>query len=810
MSPTRIHKIKKIDSYRIFRNWKPSGNVEFGRVNLIYGQNGSGKSTLASLLQGCAKYANDEFEGHEDERADIAGAGLAIEVCEDSGPPASGSSAIRWDDRVFWGRVRVFNKDFVRHNLAFGADGGPQPQVLLTIGKINVDAEAELAELRPKLDRVRSEIDLAEKAVAKAEKRKKDRLTDIARDVGGSLNGTSLAEYQARRYNRPKVENLLAEFEKDSTALDGGSSDLAADIKTATGISMKPVALPKISVILEGEALGKARSLLNSSVLDSNVIEELRGHPDRARWVQEGLRLHDGLNDCLFCGQEFTSERRAALNAHFDESYKRLQDQIDTLVGRLERSVKDSEKYLSLIPSDESVYEDLRGELKGARQAYRQEHADYQRGIEVVVVALKEKKNNPFSVPVLDRGLDLAAPEVATFEKVVAAHSEKIDSHDKDARAAARRVELYHVKNFVDEYRSLKEDLADKERVRDALKEEEGELAKKILELENGDRDPVPGADELTDYVARLLGRDELRFSASDEGKRYIIERHGAPASNLSEGEQTAIALLYFLVSVREDKVEGDPPIVVIDDPVSSLDNGILFGASAHMWSELVVKTYVSQVFMMTHNFELFRQWLVQMERVPKKRRSGGYTAHEIRARYCVDKGGGLSRKSEMLPWKLDDARTKKLHSQYHFLFDRVAQALQDAGAGLDLAEQMEVMALMPNAARRMLEAFMAFRCPEKMGDFQGSLQAVLDIRPGLDGSVRTHIVRYLHNYSHLEEADLSRPLDPSESAAVLRSLFQLMRHVDPGHVSSMCKALGIEEDKLLDSPAPSSIGAFS
>ena len=609
MSLMRIHKIKKIKNYRIFQEWAPSSAVEFARVNLIYGPNGSGKSTLANLLLGCATHAAAEPEVGGGSQ-DAVNAGLCL-----LGTMGDGTSTIEIgvDDSEFWRRVRVFNKDFVRHNLAFGADGGPQPQALLTIGKINVDAEAELAELHPKLDKVRSEIGPAERAAKKAEKSKDDRLTDIARGIGNSLTGTSLPEYQARSYRRPKVERLLADFEKDSTVLDGASLDVAADIKTATSAPMRHVVLPEKGVLLEGVGLREARSLLDSSILDNNVIEELSGHPDRARWVQEGIPLHGGRGDCLFCGQTFTSERRAALNAHFDESYRRLQEQIDRLVGQLELSVEDSAKYLSLIPADESVYEDLRGEFKRARQAYRQEHAAYQRGIEVVVAALKAKKNNPFSIPDLGRGLDLVAPDVAALEKVVAVHSEKIDSHDKDARAAARRVELYHIKNFVDEYKLLKKDHADKERVRNDLKEEERRLSKRISELENIDGDPVPGADELTDYVARLLGRNELRFSASDEGKRYTIERNGAPASNLSEGEQTAIALLYFLVSVRKDKVQGGPPLVIIDDPVPSLDNEILFGASAHMWSELVENDYADQAFLITHNFDLFLYWLTHL-----------------------------------------------------------------------------------------------------------------------------------------------------------------------------------------------------
>ena len=60
MTKTLIRKIERIKNYRIFQNWQPDGDIEFARVNLIYGQNGSGKSTFASLLAGCAVNATTE------------------------------------------------------------------------------------------------------------------------------------------------------------------------------------------------------------------------------------------------------------------------------------------------------------------------------------------------------------------------------------------------------------------------------------------------------------------------------------------------------------------------------------------------------------------------------------------------------------------------------------------------------------------------------------------------------------------------------------------------------------------------------
>ena len=318
------------------------------------------------------------------------------------------------------------------------------------------------------------------------------------------------------------------------------------------------------------------------------------------------------------------------------------------------------------------------------------------------------------------------------------------------------------------------------------------DLERQITTLENVDGDPVPGAEELTKGLTGLLGRNELTFSAHG-AKHYAIKRAGAPATHLSEGEQTAIALLYFLSSVRKDKIAGDPPIVVIDDPVSSLDQGILFGASAHIWSELVVNTYASQVFLLTHNFEFFRQWLIQMEAVPKKRREGGYTAYRVCAH--VDDHG--RRRPVFEIWELDDDRRKKLRSQYHFLFDQVATTLKESDRDLDSIAQMEAAALVPNTARKLLEGFLSFRTPANMGKLHESVRAALDARPGLDDSVRTMVVRYAHANSHLEEADLTKPLEPSESVPFLHALFTFMDHVDSEHFTSMCQALGHDPEVL-------------
>ncbi len=76
---------------------------------------------------------------------------------------------------------------------------------------------------------------------------------------------------------------------------------------------------------------------------------------------------------------------------------------------------------------------------------------------------------------------------------------------------------------------------------------------------------------DLTNRLKIFLGRSELTFAAADEG--YLVQRSGRPAKRLSEGEKTAIAFIYFIVQLGDQAFDIAEGVVVIDDPISSLDS---------------------------------------------------------------------------------------------------------------------------------------------------------------------------------------------------------------------------------------------
>jgi hypothetical protein len=194
-----------------------------------------------------------------------------------------------------------------------------------------------------------------------------------------------------------------------------------------------------------------------------------------------------------------------------------------------------------------------------------------------------------------------------------------------------------------------------------------------------------------------------------------------------------------------------------------------------------------------THSFEMFRQWIIQLEGAPKPL-IGKHTIHELRIRHR-SVAGDVRRVPILEPWPTDKKESGRLRSQYHFLFSQVADAVLKSEAGANLHEQLDILALAPNSARKMLEAFLSFKYPKQMGDFNGSMRAALDNIQ--DGPTRIRIVRYVHAYSHNEDGDLGKPLEPGEATAVLASVFHLIRALDPGHYESMCESLDLEPQTL-------------
>jgi wobble nucleotide-excising tRNase len=306
-----------------------------------------------------------------------------------------------------------------------------------------------------------------------------------------------------------------------------------------------------------------------------------------------------------------------------------------------------------------------------------------------------------------------------------------------------------------------------------------------------------------------LLGRSELKFEAVDG--RYVVTRDGQPAAGLSVGERTVIALVHFLESAARFDDSGGKPIVVIDDPVSSLDNDTFMGISTYIWAEAVAKDHIAQVVLLTHNFDLFRQWDVQIEGLHRgKGMAPLFPAnfYEIRSQHTTDATGNTRRRPYISAWPTTVDARRKLRSSYHHAFMALARAKKALAADDSLDNRLDAQLLFPNVIRRLLETFLAFKRPEWVGDFSGAMRnsAALLKDSGYAedtaDALRLRLTRYAHAGSHADTPATDSTVNPDEVATAITDAFAFMKCVDEPHFRGLCEVLDLKPQELLKGSA--------
>ncbi|GEM_PF-259966 len=769
----KINKIPRIKNHRIFRDFSwPAALQPFGRFNGIYGWNASGKSTLSNIFRAIEK------------ESPIADGEVTIEIdnthVQASGfAPASGLP-----------RVKVFNRAFVDENVF--ASGSPITPIFF-LGKESKEKQEEVERLRKSLDDPGGLNEAQRKAADTARKAERD-LDAFCRSQGDrireqlrSAGSNPFNNYDKAKYKKA-AERLLVdglEAAKAKQLIDSRKDELKVkkDAKQKSKLREQDIAVPDLAA----ERV-KVDALLAHRIV-SSTLAELEADSRLESWVKLGLSLHGipgtaehpSSSQCKFCKQPLPQDRVTALEGHFNDQYERLVHDLEAASRRLEQLRASLD--FSGLPGKSAVADHL-AEGYAAEVAALETHSrDARTYVAALTNAIDEKKKSPLKAISIEKFLTgIAEPNKDVLEKAMGHIVASIKSHntacdDFDAMVAAARVALEEA--FVAE--SVEEYEVKKSSETLAKREEETSVAQiaaanaKIVELEKDIVEHHRAADELNEELKRYLGRDELRFRP--EGAGYAITRGGYVAKDLSEGEKTAIAFLYFLKSLQDKGFDVEKDIVVIDDPVSSLDANALFSAFGYMQQR--TKT-AGQLFILTHNFQFFRQvknWFFHLN----NRHTGTKkdpTKREARLFMLESSQSAAGRNSTIQQL---DPLLAEYESEYHYLFKRVYDgSCAAAGTPLDAYYSL------PNIARRLMEAFLSFRYPNQSG-----LREQLD-KLNCDAATRARVIRFVHTYSHESAtADEHDPTMLAETPAVLRDILQLIRDEDGRHHDEMMALVG-------------------
>lgn len=744
---SQIKRIARIRNCGIFRNFEwPNDLPDFGRFNLIYGWNATGKTTLSRILRCLEKRTKPEGD---------------VTVVLDDGE-------LRGDDfpseQV---PVRVFNRDFITENV-FPVGGGDLPPIFV-FGAESVEKQKEVERLKRARNEAEMELNLARSARQKAERDFDQFCIDRAKMVKEMLRSSG-----QNRYNNYDKSDFSRDAEQMFRAGNAETNRLSDDEVNRLLAQHRATPKPKLKEVLYrlpdfGMIHDRLSQLLRTTVV-SAAIEALSTDPELAAWARDGLRLHRNRKSdrCLFCEQPLPRDRLTALEAHFNAEYEKFMKTLDQFISELQALSKQVSELQ--LPHKTELYDDLTTEYEAAETKLREVLSSTSAVLDEDVKALEKKKQRAFE----QVGTTLQLPEidaeaVEKLNAVIRKHNKACDEFQIRVDEARERLAHHMIVEALERFVNLRDAV---QQTTNQVQEVEKKVKQLLDEIDNLEREIVEHrrpAEELNKELREYLGHDELRLEVRDTG--YTITRAGAPAQALSEGEMTAIALLYFLKSLNDRQFDLKNGVVVLDDPVSSLDANALYLAFGFIRDRT---KEAGQLIILTHNFTFFRQirnWFHHLRGQNKK------DINERPARFymleCAQDQNGRYAGVRLL-----DPLLEQYESEYHYLFACVYRASIEKKPA-----DLEKNYVLPNMARRLLEAFLSFRQPQASGELWQQMQGV-----AFDEAKKQRILRFLHTYSH--SAGFGEPEhDPSilaEAGEVLKDLLELIKTQDKDHFAAM------------------------
>ena len=559
-------------------------------VNFFYGNNGAGKSSIAHAIK------------------------------EDDGIVwAEGKSADDYD-------VLVYNQDFINDNfINYGDLKG-----VFIFGEEDSEAKKKIAELTDE-KKQKSDARLAA-------------LEDYKKKTGGLES--ALTQFQDACFT--KTATVRKRFEKcmdGKKQKKGFAEAVLAETKPTDHDLAELERLYDVAFDDSARAYPEFKkagattygSLPGEDLLDQMIVSTsdtpfsrfMKALGDSASdWVRDGHTHYAGAagGKCPYCQQKLPQNFEDDIAATFDAQYQ--QDIRD--LGQFQQVYKkETEEIVRVLQANtDDVMSSV--DLK----AYREKLALLESNFEINRQRIAEKVKEPSKVISLE-DTDTLLLEIGAMiddiNKLIRANNKVVAEKRSSKTKCKTEIMQYlafqlaaEVKSYNDEVAHLNNEIEAITQKGQSLKKEIGTLATQISELNKHNANTEAAIDSIN-KILRDSGFQgfSIRAKADEENVYEVVREDGTVAENLSEGERNFIAFLYFYHQVRGSmsSEELKEKIVIIDDPVSSMDSTALFLVSAIVREMInvcrnnteylnpkVPGDYIKQLFILTHNVYFHRE----------------------------------------------------------------------------------------------------------------------------------------------------------------------------------------------------------
>lgn len=559
-------------------------------INFIYGANGSGKTTISNYLTQL-----DE--------------------------PKYTDCKLIWEHNQPL-KAHVYNKDFREQNF-FKAD---IPGVF-TLGKASAEQLQKLKEKQEEIKELRKQASEERRRLAGFDNQLKlesERFRETAWELFFKKLKPSFSDaFKGCSTKEPFKNRLLQEYKSNKAELHSQEA-LEKQAVTLFGEvpnRIEPLAFFKVKRLLEIEEspVWQKPIIGKSDVPIAALIQEL-GNSD---WVDKGQKFIID-NTCPFCQQPTIDVAfKMQLEQFFDESYKNSVKEIEELEREYIQLANQLKEELSEYRDREAASADTKLNWEILDTESELMFSQMNEIMRLINDKIKEPGHTVKVVPLTESYKKLSE-HIKQANDEIEVHNQMISTFSESHSSLIKLIWRYIIEEAKPTIESHLKASSGITAARSKLVDEQNstnikgvELKKEIEELTKGAAGVEFSELEMNKTLSSY-GFHSFRIVKSKvKDNCYQIQREDGTLveSTLSEGEVTFITFLYYYQLAKgghsEDSV-NERRILVVDDPISSLDSNVMFVVSSLLRKIIEDirsgQGHIPQLILLTHNTYFHKQ----------------------------------------------------------------------------------------------------------------------------------------------------------------------------------------------------------
>lgn len=546
-------------------------------VNFIYGNNGAGKTTITRIIEN----SNDYLE-----------------------------SSLSWDNDIEYHKL-VYNRDFVKNNF----NEETKLRGIYTLGEESEEVYKKIEELTLSKKTMQADIVFQKEQINNYQNELK-KLKRETVDLFWENYKKKLCEpiLELYRGNINSKENF---FDKCIKLQYKENTMTYESIIEEYNILYKERLVEQD--LIENININEISKLINSKILTTQIVEnnnitlfQLINDLKNSSWVEEGLKyLNNSHNKCPFCQNQLTTEFVEDIYKLYDQKYKNLKNEFYDIKEKIIKFKNNTSVYLkehSDIIKDSVMILDINDFLDTIEEELEKKSSDlkYVCNINKDISSIEKLHNliNSENEKIKQNNIKINDIENSKTKLIS-------NGWDFIRNVSNKDVEKYNQKQITITHEISK--------ILETKKQQEEKLDKvetEIHELENSITGITKSIGQINDLLKKFNFTNFSLKENEDNLTYSIIRPNGEDATKtLSEGEFSFISFLYFYNLVfgsRNKRGLQEEHILVIDDPVTSMDSNVLYIISTLIRNliDLCIeeKRNIKQIFILSHNVYFFKE----------------------------------------------------------------------------------------------------------------------------------------------------------------------------------------------------------